>query len=40
VLEQDDVAVLELRHTLNPRDWSVVLARRSNGWQAVDLIGY
>ena len=40
VLEQDDVAVLELRETLNRRDWSVVLAHRSNGWQAVDLIGY
>ena len=39
VLEQGSTAVLELRQTLNRRDWSVVLDHRSNGWQAVDLIG-
>ena len=40
VLEQGSTAVLELRETLNHRDWSVVLAQRGGGWQAVDLIGY
>ena len=39
VLEQGSTAVLELRQTLNRRDWSVVLDHRGGGWQAVDLIG-
>ena len=40
VLEQDSTAVLELRQTLDHRNWAVVLAHRSDGWQAVDLLGY
>ena len=38
-LEQGSTAVLELRQTLDHRDWAVVLARRNGGWQAVDLLG-
>jgi hypothetical protein len=30
--------VLELRQTLRPRDWAVVLSHRAAGWQAVDLL--
>jgi len=38
VLQDGDTAVLELRQTVHPRDWSVVLSRRRDGWQAVDLL--
>jgi hypothetical protein len=38
-LEQGSTAVLELRQTLDHRDWAVVLARHNGGWQAVDLLG-
>ena len=38
VLQDGDTAVLELRQTVRPRDWAVVLSRRSRGWQAVDLL--
>ena len=38
VLSAGDTAVLELRQTVRPRDWAVVLDRRRNGWQAVDLL--
>ena len=37
-LRDDDTAVLELRQTVRPRDWAVVLSRRPGGWQAVDLL--
>ena len=37
VLQDGDTAVLELRQTVRPRDWAVVLSRRPGGWQAVDL---
>jgi hypothetical protein len=40
VLKQGSTAVLELRQTLNHRNWSVVLDQRNGGWQAVDLLGY
>ena len=40
VLEQGSTAVLELRQTLDHRNWAVVLDHRSDGWQAVDLLGY
>lgn len=30
--------VLELRQTVRPRDWAVVLTRQRAGWQAVDLV--
>ena len=39
ILEQGSTAVLELRQTLDHRDWAVVLARHNGGWQAVDLLG-
>ena len=38
VLQDGDTAVLELRQTVRPRDWAVVLSRGSGGWQAVDLL--
>jgi hypothetical protein len=38
VLQDGGTAVLELRQTIRPRDWAVVLDRRRNGWQAVDLL--
>jgi hypothetical protein len=38
VLQDGDTAVLELRQTVRPRDWAVVLSRRRGGWQAVDLL--
>jgi hypothetical protein len=38
VLQDDQTAVLELRQTVRPRDWAVVLSRRASGWQAVDLL--
>jgi hypothetical protein len=38
VLRDDQTAVLELRQTVRPRDWAVVLSRRGSGWQAVDLL--
>ena len=31
-------AVLELRQTVGHADWAVVLSRRPDGWQAVDLL--
>lgn len=38
VLRDGDTAVLELRQTVRPHDWAVVLDRRPDGWQAVDLL--
>jgi hypothetical protein len=38
VLQDGGTAVLELRQTIRPRDWAVVLNRRRSGWQAVDLL--
>jgi hypothetical protein len=38
VLQDGGTAVLELRQTVRPRDWAVVLNRRRAGWQAVDLL--
>ena len=38
VLQDGDTAVLELRQTVRPRDWAVVLSRQPDGWQAVDLL--
>jgi hypothetical protein len=38
VLADGDTAVLELRQTVRPRDWAVVLDRGRAGWQAVDLL--
>jgi hypothetical protein len=38
VLQDRDTAVLEMRQTVRPRDWAVVLTRRPGGWQAVDLL--
>jgi hypothetical protein len=38
VFEDGGTAVLELRQTVRPRDWAVVLDRRRGGWQAVDLL--
>jgi len=38
VLAAGDTAVVELRQTVRPRDWAVVLDRRRTGWQAVDLL--
>ena len=38
VLQDGGTAVLELRQTVRPRDWAVVLTRRRGGWQAVDLL--
>jgi len=38
VLRDGGTAVLELRQTVRPRDWAVVLDRRGAGWQAVDLL--
>jgi len=38
VLQDGGTAVLELRQTVRPRNWAVVLDRRGTGWQAVDLL--
>ena len=38
VLQDGGTAVLELRQTVRPRDWAVVLSHRRAGWQAVDLL--
>jgi hypothetical protein len=38
VLQDGDTAVLELRQTVRPRDWAVVLSRQPTGWRAVDLL--
>ena len=38
VPQEGDTAVLELRQTVRPRDWAVVLSRRRGGWRAVDLL--
>ena len=38
VLRDGDTAVLELRQTVRPRDWAVVLSREPTGWRAVDLL--
>ena len=38
LLRDGGTAVLELRQTVSPRDWAVVLDHRQGGWQAVDLL--
>jgi hypothetical protein len=38
VMQDGGTAVLELRQTVRPRDWAVVLNRQPGGWQAVDLL--
>ena len=38
VLRDGETAVLELRQTVRPRDWAVVLSLRAGGWRAVDLL--
>jgi hypothetical protein len=38
VFEDGATAVLELRQTVRPRNWAVVLDHRRGGWQAVDLL--
>jgi len=38
VLQDGDTTVLELRQTVRPRDWAVVLSRQPGGWRAVDLL--
>ena len=38
MLQDGDTAVLELRQTVQPRDWAVVLSRRPACWQAVELL--
>ena len=38
VLQDGGTAVLELRQTVRPRDWAVVLNREPGGWRAVDLL--
>lgn len=38
VLQDGGTAVLELRQTVRPENWAVVLDRRRGGWQAVDLL--
>jgi hypothetical protein len=38
VLRDGGTAVLELRQTVRPRDWAVVLNRQPGGWRAVDLL--
>lgn len=38
VVTDGSTAVLELHQTVRPRDWAVVLSRRSDGWRAVDLL--
>lgn len=38
MLTDGGTAVLELRQTVSPRDWAVVLDHRAGGWQAVDLL--
>jgi hypothetical protein len=38
VMQDGGTAVLELRQTVRPRDWAVVLNRQPGGWRAVDLL--
>ena len=38
VIQDGGTAVLELRQTVRPRDWAVVLTRQPEGWRAVDLL--
>jgi len=38
VLQDGGTAVLELRQTVRPRDWAVILDREPRGWRAVDLL--
>jgi hypothetical protein len=38
ILGGQETAVLELQQTVRPRSWAVVLSRRLDGWQAVDLV--
>ena len=38
VIQDGGTAVLELRQTVRPRDWAVVLNRQPEGWRAVDLL--
>ena len=38
VLEDRGTAALEVRQSVRPRDWAVVLSRGPAGWQAVDLL--
>jgi hypothetical protein len=38
VLQDGGTAVLELRQTVRPRDWAVVLNRQPGGWRAIDLL--
>jgi hypothetical protein len=37
-MQDGGTAVLELRQTVRPRDWAVVLHRQPGGWRAVDLL--
>jgi hypothetical protein len=38
ILQHGETAVLELRQTVDPADWAVVLSHQSAGWQAIDLL--
>jgi hypothetical protein len=38
MLQDGSTAVLELRQTVRPRAWAVVLNREPGGWRAVDLL--
>jgi hypothetical protein len=38
VMQDGGTAVLELRQTVRPRNWAVVLNRQAGGWRAVDLL--
>jgi hypothetical protein len=38
VFQDGGTAVLELRQTVRPREWAVVLSKGAGGWQAVDLL--
>jgi hypothetical protein len=38
VFREQQTAVVELHQTVAPRDWAIVLNRRRDGWQAVDLL--
>jgi hypothetical protein len=38
IFQDGGTAVLELRQTVRPQDWAVVLSRQPTGWQAVDLL--
>lgn len=38
VLQDGGTAVIELRQTVRPRGWAVVLNRQRGGWRAVDLL--